>query len=111
MNRRGLKWAAAGTVGLVLVVLGIHFAWERHRCLLETPGGTLWVGMPKESVAAVLARANGNLTDILPPPGWQPTEVWILEGGSASVCDDDTGRVTGAWIHIIEWGEGYIPRP
>ena len=54
MNRRGLKWAAAGTAGLVLVVLGIHLAWECHRVRLHTPTGTVWVGMTLAEADAAL---------------------------------------------------------
>ena len=35
---------------LALILLGIHLAWEQHRYRLETPKGTIWVGMTKQEV-------------------------------------------------------------
>src|SRR5262249_31442723 len=58
MNRRGLKWTAAGIVGLALVVLGAHLAWERHRYRLETTRGVIRVGMTRAEVETVLGESD-----------------------------------------------------
>jgi hypothetical protein len=63
MNRRTWKWAiVAANLGLVL--LGIHVAWERHRYRLATPKGTIWVGMTKAEVEAVLGPAGGSFGQV-----------------------------------------------
>jgi hypothetical protein len=57
MSRRNWKWAVvAASVALILV--GIHLAWERHRYRLVTPKGTIWMGMTREEVEAILGPPN-----------------------------------------------------
>jgi hypothetical protein len=48
----------AGLVGLVLVLLGAHLAWEHHRGRLWTAKGTIRVGMAAEEVADVLGPSD-----------------------------------------------------
>ena len=37
MSTRTWKWPAVGVASLLLVLLGAHLAWERHRYRLWTP--------------------------------------------------------------------------
>jgi len=63
MNRRGLKWSAVGTAGLALIVLGVHLTWERHRYHLETPKGTIRIGMTQAEVRAVLGTEKITIAE------------------------------------------------
>src|SRR5262249_29116536 len=103
MHRRGLKWAAAGTVGLMLVVLGVHLAWERHRYRLETPRGAIRIGMTREEVTAVLGpadevRRGEELFEVWP--------VWRVDGSDIKAYFD-----LGGCLWHARCDDATIPRP
>ena len=113
MNRRGLKWAAAGTAGLVLIVLGIHLAWEQHRYRLWTTEGTLWVGMTPAEVEALLGPEDdcirsSDLVDLR-----LSGRVWYLAGGAVEVYFhlDGDNRVASATFYQTFQPGVTIPRP
>ena len=97
MNRRGLKWAAAGTEGLVLIVLGIHFAWEWHRYRLVTPQGTFWVGMTRAEVAAVFGKTLPPTSDVF---------FMVIDGEFGALHFGDNGTLREVYSCL-----GTIPRP
>ena len=108
MHRRGLKWPAAGTVGLALVVLGVHLAWERHRYRLETPRGTVRLGMTRSEVEAVFGPAPFKAE---PPHRPLHTEARRLGGGLVEVVYDDRDEVAEAWFRSADEVVTIIPRP
>ena len=57
MSTRGWEWPAVGVASLLLVVLGAHLAWERHRCRLRTPAGTIRIGMTQTEARALFSSA------------------------------------------------------
>src|SRR5262245_51125070 len=108
MNRRGLKWTVAGTVGLALVVLGVHLTWERQRYRLETPRGTVRLGMTRTEVEAVLGPAPFKTE---PPHRPLHTEARRLGGGLVEVVYDDRDEVAEAWFRSADEVVTIIPRP
>src|SRR5262245_44039139 len=104
MNRRGLTWTVAGTVGLVLIVLGAHLAWERQRNALPTPRGGIHLGMTDEGVRSVLGLAdyevvlNRGICMVWDGDGWRiEAEVSLGLGGATELTDarlENDDRVT-----------------
>src|SRR5262245_29444357 len=106
MNRRALKWAAAGMVGLALVALGVHIAWERHRYRLHTPKGAVRVGMTLADVEAVL----GPRSPIVHRWGLRQPDGWLLEEGTVWIRFDRHGRARVATFEPHEGVTSGIPR-
>jgi hypothetical protein len=97
-------WAIIAA-SVVLIVLGIHLAWERHRCRLVTPKGTIWVGMTSAEVRSVLG----------PPDPWPPEpapwRVWFFDEGTVRMEFDDGGRLRVAGYLPHKGVDLLIPRP
>jgi hypothetical protein len=116
MSRRGLKWAVVGA-SLVLVLLGIHLAWERHRNALHTPWGTIRVGMTLAEVEAMLCPAQGPRGlrfESVQGEGAERTvrqNCWQLGSSWAVVDYDENGRVEGGALHSPGGAIASIPRP
>src|SRR5262245_53173231 len=107
MKRRGLKWTAAGIVGLALIVLGAHLAWEHHRYRLETPKGIIRIGMTQDKVRAALGTERGTRAE-----GQHEWSWWgDSRDTSVAVFYDPEGRVTGASSRRTGRAEASIPRP
>src|SRR5262245_41993213 len=116
MNRRGLKWAVTGTVGLALVVLGAYLAWERHRYRVETPRGVVRIGMPSDEVEAMFGARpavegrHGWIVFLLPDD--LRVQVWCLDGRVAKVTfpqhDGTPGEIPRPSLieHIRSWFTG-----
>jgi hypothetical protein len=73
LSTRGLKRSAVGLVGLLLVLLGAHRAWERHRYRLHTLRGTVRVGMTRAEVGAVLGPTpcGSGQFGVIPRERWE----------------------------------------
>jgi hypothetical protein len=97
------KWAVAAA-SLGLVVFGAHLAWERHRYRLETPQGTVWVGMTPADVQAVLGPALSQADY----DGFTE-ELWGEDG--LLLVDYEGGRVTEAYWYPSGAPVVRIPRP
>jgi hypothetical protein len=109
MGTRGWKWPAVGLVGLALVVLGAHLAWEQHRYRLRTLEGTIRIGMTKAEVEAALGRRLLPQSDRPHAP-----RSCSINKGEVTVQFDEGGRVT--WASVIADGGttpalDEIPRP
>jgi hypothetical protein len=102
VSRRGQKWAVVGA-SLVLILLGIHLAWERHRYRLETPKGVIRIGMTPEQVWAVLG-----------PDGYKSrphTLTWAFGRDSVHVDFYPGGRVSSASFNPLSGPMSHIPCP
>jgi hypothetical protein len=108
MSRRGLKWAVVAA-SLVLILLGIHLAWERQRYRLETPKGTIRVGMTWEEVREALGPSHAFNT--LDEPDGRPFyEVRRWTTGVLSARYDD-GLVVEVTFSPPDGPIIRIPRP
>jgi hypothetical protein len=125
MSRGGLKWSAVGLVSLLLVLLGAHLAWERHRYRLSTPKGVVRIGMTVDEVAAVLGPPKVWYGMFHPRPvgiygggTFQRSaafpvegETWFLDEGVIKVGYDRNGRTDFARYTPTDQTESTIPRP
>jgi hypothetical protein len=106
MSRRGLKWALVAA-SLVLLLLGIYLAWERHRYCLETSRGTVRIGMTQDEVRAVLGMEKGTMAE-----GQREWSWWgDTRDDSVRVIYGPEWRVTGASSRSPGQAEASIPRP
>jgi hypothetical protein len=87
MSRSGWKWPAVGVASLLLVLLGAHLAWERHRYRLRTPKGTIRIGMTYAEVEAVLGHPDHGLGI-----GHVLYQEWVRGVWKVSVSIDLRGR-------------------
>jgi hypothetical protein len=110
MGTRGWKWPAVGLVCLLLVALGAHLAWERHRYRLRTPRGILWVGMTKAETEKALGPPCNNplvLALEVEKLHWgRQWLLWIGDGRRVVAVFGEGGRLTDA-----EADGTSIPRP
>jgi len=107
MGTCGLKGSAVGVASLLLVLLGAHLAWERHRYRLWTPQGVVRIGMTRETMRAVLGPtpfASGQF-------GVIHLERWEGSEGAVIVSYDLEGRVAHAAFQPPDRPASRIPRP
>jgi hypothetical protein len=116
MSRSGLKWPAVG-VACLLVVLGAHLAWERHRYRLHTPRGTIRIGMTLEEAARLFGPEPPQKAWL---GGTQPKHAnWFVDGTLVAVDFYDDERIVAAETYrLISYGPPLrfkdpvgIPRP
>jgi hypothetical protein len=103
MSKRKLGWLTVA----VCVLLGAHLAWEQNRYSLETPKGTIQVGMTLEEVEAILGP-------------WPYRRPWVQgtlarwsfrPWGVVAVWCDNGGRVLRASLRPPDQAPMNIPRP
>jgi hypothetical protein len=110
MSRRTWKWAVVAA-SLVLVLLGIHLAWEQHRYRLVTSRGTISIGMTRAEVDTVLGPPQAAVFGQFSDRAWRwevgPDGVLVFFRDGLAVC---------AQLHspdraVVTTAEAVIPRP
>ena len=112
MSRSGWKWSAVGVVSLLLLVLGAHLTWERHRYRLVTPRGTVHIGMsPAEMRAALGPAIDGSRGRMHMNPN--VSEWWSLEEGVRLLVFYDRKDRVGE-MYVVRYPDLFlvsVPRP